>query len=194
MQGNRGMYASGKNPKTSTGKWLKFSRPKFVRRFGNEESGATAVEMALLAAPFFLIIGVFFELTIQYFVLTTLKGGVNDLGRQVRTKQLVAPVTPAAVRNVVCNRLPSLFDCTNLTIDVQQIPTWGNVPVPTNPNGSLNTNGMGFAPGPAKSVTVIRAYYEWPTFMPGFLSLGYGGYTPPGSTLLSSTAAVRIEP
>ncbi len=170
-------------------------RPTLFGRFRKSEEGTAAVEMALLALPFFFTVGVFFELTIQYFATTILQTGVADLARQVRTRQVVAPITPAQVRSIVCKPEHIMFNCDDVVVDVQQVGAWGSPDVPTDPNGNFDPSGTGFAPGGARTIAIIRAYYQWPTFLPRFVDYGYGvARTDPGSTLLLGTTAVRIEP
>lgn len=170
------------------GPWARF------KCFGKNEDGAAAVEFAIVAFPFFVIIGAIFEMALTFFANTMMDIGAQDIARLVRTKQVTASThSPQQFKKLVCDR-PSMayFDCNRLNVDVQQVIQFGNSAPPRNPDGSLNTSGMTFNPGGANSIVIMRVYYDHPVLLDWMQGLG-GNATPTGR-LMVATQAFMIEP
>ena len=87
-----------------------------LRRFGKAQSGATAIEFALLAGPFLVIVLGLIEIGIQYFTSTSFESAVQRSARLIRTGQAqAASMDLAALRSAVCGDIYNLFDCMNNT-------------------------------------------------------------------------------
>src|ERR1700677_3281640 len=93
-----------------------------LRRFTRAETGAAAVEFALIALPFFgLLFGVF-EIGLMFLVATTLQNATADAARMIRTGQMQSTsATAAAFTTQICSELSWMGpDCaSNLSVNVQ---------------------------------------------------------------------------
>ncbi|MFD0917022.1 TadE/TadG family type IV pilus assembly protein [Pseudahrensia aquimaris] len=164
------------------------------KRFRKSEDGATAVEFAMICAPFFMIVGSIFEFAVAYLVQGMLHHGAADVARLVRTNQITAGThTEAQFKQVVCG-LPymGLFDCERLVVDLQTVAQFGAPGTPRNADGTLNTQNMSFSPGGPNSINVMRLYYEFPVLMAWMQGLGTDAT--PNGRLMTATQAFMIEP
>src|SRR5665213_3506573 len=93
-----------------------------VRRFARDQRGVTVVEVALLAIPFFALIGAILETAVVFLASQILDGAVQDSGRLIRTGQAQSnsptPYSATDFQNAICSRLFNLFDCTKLQVSV----------------------------------------------------------------------------
>jgi len=173
----------------------KRSRFSIFRRFQKSDDGAAALEFALIAFPFFLMIGGILEFGVHYYAKSTLDHGMEEVARKVRTNQISGNThTEAQFKAEICSLVVmSMFDCSKLSIDLQELGSFQDVAIPRNANGSLNTSGLGFNPGGRVSINLLRAYYEWPTFM-AFHKISNDEVFSNGKRLMVSSKAFRIEP
>ena len=156
---------------------LRCSRERFV----NSERGATAVEFAMVAGPFFLILGVIIETGLMLFSEYALQSAVSDSGRLLRTGQAQnSNFSAATFKAAICSTAGVLIDCDNkVTVYVNHSgqtfaqlsamipsflsigPTISNQPYPV-------TYSCG---GPLQPVAVV-ATYDWYFSMVGMNYLG----------------------
>ena len=167
-----------------------------IRGFGRREDGATAVEFALIALPFFALIFATIETALAFFAGQALETAVINASRTIRTGEAQTQgLTAATFKDAVCAELTYLFNCeAGLYIDVQTYTTFASISlsVPVDTNGNLKTTGYSYTPGHGGNIVVVRAYYEWPVFVN---KLGNNLATQPdGTHLLTATAAFQNEP
>ena len=163
---------------------LKFVRAKLRRtreKFSRSETGATAVEFALVAGPFFLVLGVIIETGLMLFSEYSLQTAVQDSGRLIRTGQAQnSGFSVATFKAAICGTAGVLMDCDNkVTVYVNHSgqtfaqlnamvpsfltigPSITNTPFPV-------TYSCG---GPLQPVAVV-ATYDWYFSMVGMNYLG----------------------
>ena len=176
-------------------KWM--PRPALAktigRRFRRDERGSTAVEFAMIAAPFFAIFFAILETGLVFFAGQSMESGVERAARLIRTGQ-AAGFTEAGFKSEVCKRIPVVFDCAGgMILDVRTYDAFDKVDLsrPTDGDGNLAVNAQ-FNPGSGGDIVVVRAFYEWPTIV-NFFSFNLADL-PSGKRLLSSTSAFRNEP
>ena len=167
-----------------------------VGGFGKSEDGATAVEFALIALPFFALILAIIETALAFFAGQALETALASAGRLIRTGQAQSQgLTADTFKQSVCSRLSVMFDCsTSLYVDVKTYADFSSISlsVPVDANGNLKTVGYTYTPGHGGSIVVVRAYYKWPVFVN---QLGNNlSNMPDGTHLLTATAAFRNEP
>ena len=75
--------------RTGSFAWRRW-QPNLFGRFCKDNEGAAAVEFALIAFPFFLMMGGIFEFTFHFYVNRLLDNAVEDVSRKIRTKQITA--------------------------------------------------------------------------------------------------------
>ncbi|PCH47563.1 MAG: hypothetical protein COC23_01645 [Hyphomicrobiales bacterium] len=187
--------ASKSPPRACHDKWWQLG-PK-IKTFRRTDDGAAAVEFALVAIPFFVFVGAIFELTIHFFVSSVMNTAVADMARELRTNQVTAGThSEAEFKQYLCDKpMMAMFNCDNLIVDVQVVATFGAPGIPRNPNGTINSAGMGFNPGGtgSRSINILRVYYEWPTFM-AFSNFSNDPMWASGNRLMMSSEAFKLEP
>src|SRR6185503_11284922 len=85
---------------------------RFLNRFRRAEKGVAAVEFAIIAIPFFLLLYAVIDTSLVYFATTTLENGIAAAGRQIKTGQAQkANMTQAQFRTLICNQISMLLKC-----------------------------------------------------------------------------------
>ena len=150
-----------------------------LRRFAGDRRGATAVEFALVAAPFLAIICAVFEVGYYDFQNEMLANSVNGAARAMLTGRLqTAGVTTAQqfVNTYLCpstgRTLPTSFDCANLIVDVR--PTTTFAAGDTTKNFYKSTTNE-FCPGQPGQIMVLRVAYPLAAIFPANLFSPSGG-------------------
>lgn len=167
----------------------------FLSRLKRAKGGATAVEFAFVALPFFLLLYAILDIALIFVASTTLENGLVAAARQIRTGQAqAANMTAAQFRTLVCDEISMLLGCdARLGLDVRKYSGFGNVQFPAALDESGNMTGnLTFDPGTAGDVVVVRAFYTWPMMTPtvGTQFVNMAG----GHRLLEATIAFRNEP
>jgi len=155
--------------KAVTNKRRKLS--SLLARLRRDPSGATAVEFAMIAAPFFFLLFAMIEVAAVFFTGSVLENAVLESARQIRTGQAqTSGMTATGFKTEVCNRIAVVGDCDRLEVDVQVFPNFGSVDQ-TNPiqqDGSIASGGFGFDPGRPGDIVLVRVYYRWSLMTPNF--------------------------
>jgi Flp pilus assembly protein TadG len=169
------------------------------RRFGRAKRGSAAVEFALVLMPFFLLTFGLAEVAMLGFAQTSLDFAVSEVSRQIRTGQAQQTgVSESQIKAQLCSELNNfiVMDCDgNLFLDVDRFTSFvdaGNGANQPIQNNQFNGAGMGYQPGNASDIVVVRAYYRWqimtPLFEPVFQNVSGG------QRILVSTMMFRNEP
>ena len=141
------------------------------RRFGRDRKGATAVEFAMIAAPFFFLLFAMIEVAAVFFTGTVLENAVLEAAREIRTGQAQAGgMTRTGFRTEICDRIEIVGDCDRVEIDVQVFENFNavNQPSPVGQDGSMDTAGFGWDPGTAGDIVLVRVFYRWNLLTPNF--------------------------
>jgi Flp pilus assembly protein TadG len=137
------------------------------------KDGATAVEFALVAVPFFWIMFGIIEIAGISLIQTSLDAAVSETTREIRTGQTQgARQNAAQFKQRVCTYLNRLMpaDCTgSLYIDARRFTDFSTV-AGTNPvnGGAIDPTRMRFETGGASEIVLVRVYYKWKIFTPLF--------------------------
>lgn len=186
-------------------------RPSRFRAFLRNDKGATAVEFALVAAPFIALLVALLQTTLVFFAQRALDEISEDASRYILTGQAqTANMTAAQFATHVCTGdttltklVNALFTCGNLMISAQSYSTFAaastNDPItsfnatnqPLDASGNVMT--LAWSPGNPGDVVVLQIMYLWPVIGG---PLGFSLTTPNsnGKRLLMSTAVFRNEP
>jgi Flp pilus assembly protein TadG len=165
--------------------------------FIKDSKGATAVEFALVAAPFLAITVALIQTFLVFFAQGMLETVVRNTGRLIMTGQVQSQqMTANAFKTNVCNQGAILFTCANLLVDVQVASQWSaantGMPVLTfNGSGGV-TNVWQFNPGTAGDIVVVRVMYLWPVFF-GPIAFNMANQ-PNGTRMIMASAAFQNEP
>jgi Flp pilus assembly protein TadG len=169
---------------------------RLFRRFRKDAGGATAIEFAAIALPFTALMFAIIETALLFFAQQTLETAVADSARLIRTGQAQKQsYNLTTFKTDICNRIGGLFNCeANLKLDVRTTETFDSVNLdkPVNDDGELETDDFSYVAGKGGDIVVVRAFYEWPTFV-HLLGLNYSNLAN-GKHLLSATSAFKNEP
>ena len=180
----------------------------FHRRLRQDESGATAIEFAMVIGPFLGLLFAVMEVALVYFAQFSLENANETASRLIRTgKVQTLHMTAGQFRQKVCNSLPAFMTCDkSLIVDVRSHPTFAeaaaDLPSPLAADGSFNAGFQAaFTPGGPSQVVVVTLFYDWRLFigLPGLgdftgkLGLGVGNM-PDGSRLITAGFASKTEP
>lgn len=167
---NKRTSESRSRPRRHT--WL-----KLLRRFRRSRDGSAAIEFAILAIPYFLIIFAILETFIAFIAEQVVTSAVDTLGREIRTGNITYNLGKSTdkkdveFRQLFCNEISFMLKCDaaevatpdRLYLDVRSFSTFAAIPtVVTTDSGSLDTTSFAFAPGGSGSINMVRAYYYWP--------------------------------
>ena len=175
-----------------------FTMPKVIRRFRKNDDGATAIEFAMVAGPFFLLLFAIIETCLYFFAGQYFESGIDEVTRKIRTGQLQNMTSEDDFRNEICNELVAMFDCQNknkMLIRVVTADEFDDIPEPPEPDDDGNYDDGEFTyetPGPLEIVEV-RAVYLWPVYTNYSAPLAedsMGG----SKAIMTATAVVRTEP
>jgi len=168
------------------------------------------VEFAIIAPIFFALVFAIVESALMFFAGQLLETVAEDSARVIMTGQAQTPgqvpacqvagnptaqaCTQDTFKAVVCSKLPTLFDCSKLYVDVRSygdsftgITNQNYIDISKNftPDMQYNTGGPG-------SVVVVQLFYQWPQVVTG---LGFNFTNLAGGMrLLVATVAFKNEP
>lgn len=171
-----------------------------LARLWREERAATAVEFALVAAPFLFLMGAIFELAILFLAGQVLDTATADAARLIRTGQAQqAAMTATQFKNEVCKRLYVLFDCNNVYVESKVYSTFGSIGSLANYSAYKDSSGnfdptkvTSYQPGNGSAIVVVRVFYNYPVI---FKTLLWDETSAPGGkVLITGVAAFRNEP
>ena len=167
------------------------------RRFRRSRRGSAALEFALVAPVFFALLFAIIETALMFFASQVLETITQDSARMILTGQAQKATsvnTPDLFRTTyICSRIPALFDCSKIYVDVQSYSSFSSVTIANQIDASKTfINNMQYNPGNPGDVVVVRLFYQWPIFVTG---LGYNITNLTGSMrLLTASAAFKNEP
>ena len=150
-------------------------------RFVKSQDGAAAIEFAILAVPYFVIIFAIIETFVAYTGEQLVGNAVDTMARKLRTGNITATVGHAnykdrtQFRQLFCNEISILIQCSaqevatpdKLWLDVRSFTSFAQIPttVPRNPAnstyGELDTSSFAYSPSGPKTINMLRAYYKW---------------------------------
>jgi Flp pilus assembly protein TadG len=165
--------------------------------FAGDNSGATAVEFGLVAAPFLALIIALIQTFLVFFAQASLESVVQQSSRLILTGQVQSQkMQKDDFKQAVCKQAVILFSCGGLMVDVQVANTWSsaNTSAPTltfDTRGQV-TNGWQFNAGAAGDIVVVRVMYQWPVFL-GPLGFNLSNLST-GNRLIMASAAFQNEP
>ena len=160
-----------------------------------EREGVAAVEFAMVAIPFFLVIFSILELGIVFITNAMLETATMDTGRLVRTGQSQAQgFDKARFKSEFCSRM-ALFqdDCVKrATIDVRVISQFGvdDLKDPIT-DDAIDPAKTTYDDGAPNSLVLVRVWYAYPLVTP-FLNRSVSRIGK-GKVLLTAATAFRNE-
>jgi Flp pilus assembly protein TadG len=192
------MLAACKQRLVRSANWFRSSK-----HFALCRKGATAIEFALIAAPFLALLVALFETALVFFAERVLDEVTEEGSRYILTGQAQeANLTQSQFQNYLCTStntaalVSALFNCNNLMINVENYSDFASASTSTptltyNPNGTVS-NTWSYSPGTPGSIVVVQVMYQWPIIL-GPLAFNLSNLSN-GDRLLISTAVFKSEP
>jgi Flp pilus assembly protein TadG len=171
------------------------------RGFRRNEQGATAVEFAMIAPLFFLMLGVVLETGLMLFTEYTLQTSVQEAARIVRTGQAQeGQMNVGQFKSELCKLAGKLIDCNgkvtvymkadnNFTSLSTTVPSYLSI----GPNADGSTNPTVFQCGAPSQPIALIATYDWDFSLPYFMSF-LGNRNSGQTRRLAAFAMFRNEP
>jgi Flp pilus assembly protein TadG len=169
------------------------------RRWQRDDRGATAIEFAMVAMPFFMFCFGILGVGLHYFSTNSLEHAVEAAARKIRTGQAQnSGMTAGEFKALVCSEASGAIDCSKLRVHVQSGDDWSISPksclgsdkkLAATAGGS--SDKISDSSGEAAKVVLVTACYEWDlaTVIP-FIELGD---MEGGASLIQAATTFRTE-
>lgn len=157
----------------------KDGRSRFSRLLRSRD-GAAAIEFAILAIPYFMIIFATLETFVAFWGEQVVANAVATISRDLRTGQITfnldrdTDMTEEEFRAEFCDRISVLMKCSatealspaQLYLDVRSFSNFSNIPtsiprVSSDKFADIDPSSMQFNPGGPGTINMVRAYYRW---------------------------------
>ncbi|MDB5523621.1 MAG: pilus assembly protein TadG [Rhizobium sp.] len=151
-----------------------------LSRFRKSRDGAAAIEFALLAIPFLMLIFATFETFLAFTGEQLMANAVDTMSRKIRTGEITfglgkpTDMTESEFREAFCAEIAILRMCSSteaatpakLYLDVRQFTTFADMPkdiprLSSAATSDLDTSEFAYAPGGPETKNMVRAYYRW---------------------------------
>ncbi|MFT3989153.1 TadE/TadG family type IV pilus assembly protein [Aestuariivirga sp.] len=154
------------------------------RRIKESESGATVVEFAMVAGPFFLVLGCICETGLVLFSEYVLQNSTQEAARLVRTGQVTATdgtiiMSAADFKAKICDTVGILLDCTDdVTVYVNSATNFATLTTSIGDPKDIGPMSTGakppivFTPGGQLKAAAVIATYDWDFVFPFMDFLG----------------------
>ena len=172
-------------------------RRRARERFVRSNDGATVVEFALVAAPFFALLIALFQTALVFFAGRVLDETVEQASREILTGQAQSSgMTQSQFATWVCSNTYALFNCNNFMINIQNYSSFASASTTTptltfDSHGNVS-NSWAYNTGAAGDIVVVQVMYQWPVVL-GPLGFNLSNLSN-GNRLLVSTAVFKNEP
>ncbi|WP_202364704.1 TadE/TadG family type IV pilus assembly protein [Mesorhizobium sp. L-2-11] len=181
----------------------KAGRSSFSARFLGDRRGSTALEFAMLAVPFALLVFAILESCISFAGQEVMANITDDVARRLRTGQeRQANVTEATLKTMICRQLEIMVakGCPGLEVDLRAYPSFAaaaQAGFKINQDGEIELTGttpttFTVSPGLAESINMLRVFYKWPV-MTDFMAKSMANLKD-GNTLHFASMTWKNEP
>ncbi len=171
---------------------------RLARRLAGDEAGSPAVEFALVFPIFVAVVLATLQAATIFLVKAFFESGAQAAARIVLTNQ-TSTLTAAQFQTEICNQLTALFNCGQVTVELEPMPAGTTNISALLPTFDLNGNLVGTPPvdvganaGAAGTDMLLVVMYPWPVYG-GPLGLNFSNLGN-GAMLMTSTQVFRIEP
>lgn len=155
-----------------------------------DETGVVAVEFAVLAVPFFLLLFAIMEIALVLLAAMQIEHATDRTSRWVMTGEIKREA--GAIRSAVCGDISLPIDCGSLRIDYREVASVKDFVLPSLTAGrSVDAGAFAFATISNPSFASLRVAYEWPVVIKPLMA--FFSNIDGGRIFLASTALVRIE-
>ena len=130
------------------------------RVFASEAGGTSAVEFALLALPFFMVLLGTMQVGLIYLTRSTLQGATLSAADDILTTNFTPLPTVSSIRSVLCGKSANLYACdATLKVELNTLKELSAGKVPLS-DGTINNGASG-------TPLVLRTQTTATVFTPG---------------------------
>jgi Flp pilus assembly protein TadG len=167
------------------------------KRYAGCTKAASAVEFAIIAAPFVALLIAILQTALVFFASRVLDETAEQASRYIFTGQAqTAAMTQTQFANYLCQKSSTLFSCSNFMINVQNYSSFASAntstPTLTFDSSGAVTNQWAWSPGNPGDIVIVQVMYQWPVML-GPLGFNLANLAN-GNRLLVSTVAFKTEP
>ena len=170
-----------------------------ARKLARDDTGSPAVEFALVFPIFIGVVLATLQAGSIFLAKAFFESGAEAAARVVLTNQTIGTMTAAQFKTEICNQLTALFNCGQVTVELEPVPagtTTISAMLPTFDSGGnvvgTPTVAVGANAGAAGTDMLLVVMYPWPVYG-GPLGLNFSNLGN-GKMLMTSTQVFRIEP
>ncbi len=169
--------------------------------FKKDQDGATAIEFAMVAGPFFILVFMLIGFALYFFVMNSLDKGMDQTSRLVRVGQAQkSNMTVNDFKQALCNAAGGWIKCNKVEVFVQKFANWQTVA----PQACLNSTGAQVTntasgsdliaqySGTSSEVVVVTTCYKW-EFAQQIPYVKLGNMAD-GAMMMQTSTAFRTEP
>jgi Flp pilus assembly protein TadG len=179
--------------------WLRARQraDRFDAKLRRNESGATAVEFALVSLPFLMLVFGIIGVGLFFFTTFSLENAIESASRPIRTGEAqTTGMTKEAFKAKVCGYAPMYVDCDGkMRVNVQNFSLEDIITPPTctDAGGALvPPASTSYAPGAANRIILVTVCYQFDlTGSIPFLKLGSMSN---GATMIQASTTFKVEP
>jgi Flp pilus assembly protein TadG len=177
------------------------ARTTSVKTFASNEAGTTAIEFAMVAPPFLMMVFGIINTGMFFYSVNSLDRGLEDSSRRIRTGELqnLGTVTAGSYKTMLCDAATAYVDCANVQVLIQSQTSWAALGAQSCQSGGTLTPSTGPSntslstlTGTAGAIVLITACYKW-EFAKYLPFLKFGSLAD-GSALIQSSTAFKTEP
>jgi Flp pilus assembly protein TadG len=165
-----------------------------VARLYRCRRGATAVEFALIAVPFFALLIAICQTGLIFLAQEELQTATSQAARLILTGQAQKQgLSAGQFQQDVCGNVAAMLTCSGIYVNVQKFSSFQGM-TPLNPvqSGNFDSAALSFQTGGPGDIVLVQTFYQWPV-LPGLLGLNLSNMNG-NNLLLVGTAVFRNEP
>lgn len=168
-----------------------------IRHFFCRQDGVVAVEFALIALPFFILLMGMIEISLYFAAGTVLEGGAAAASRTIRTGQAQLSADPESVfETALCNHVSVMLNCDNIQYEVIHVED-GTFAGAEDYAPEFDSDGnlvpSGFATGNSNDVVMVRVLYRY-AFLTPFIGTMMTGGVGDNTMVHMAVSVLRAEP
>jgi|SRR6185437_337858 Flp pilus assembly protein TadG len=167
--------------------------PRLFRRLARNSDGTALLEFAILGPAFLALLVAILQTGVVFLFQQTLQTATTQTARLIMTGQAQTQnISAATFVQDVCSASGNLFDCANLSANVQTFSSFSGMQM-TNPmnNGNFTPPNNYNLGGPG-DIVLVQVFYQLPVMT---APLGFNlATTSNGNALITATAVFRNEP
>ncbi|NVK36204.1 MAG: pilus assembly protein [Rhodobacteraceae bacterium] len=168
-------------------------------RYRGDKRGVTAIEFAIVALPFFMLVLGIIEFGLAFLVNSLLDNATQEASRLIRTGQAQNQnLSKDQFKTAICNKLTTvLCDQSRLYVDVRNYPSFSSINTPPefydeDAATEADKDKSTYLIGGAEDIVLTRVTYRWPMFSSMFKF--DSGDSSDMYRNLSSTVVFKSEP